>query len=127
MKASEAREKILAGNRNLERKIIEGGTLNLEDTTIEGSLHLDGTTIKNDLVLRGAIINGHLDLRKTTIKGNLSLWDATIKYNLFLGGTIVKKELNLLTKEGPVIIFVSPKMARLVHWSAPNVPLVVAG
>jgi hypothetical protein len=33
--------------------------------------------------------------------------------------------LDLSFKEGPRKIYVSPEMAQLVHWSAPNVPLVV--
>ena len=77
------------------------------------------------MYLGGATIDGDLDLEGATIKGSLNLSGATIKGSLYLEGATIEGCLDIFTKEGPGRIYVNPEQAQLVHWSAPNVPLVV--
>ena len=119
----EARAKVLAGE-SLEGATVNGD-LDLAGATVKGHLDLAGATVKGHLDLGGATVKGDLYLRGATVKGNLYLEGATVKGDLYLRGATVGGCLNFVWTKGPSCIYVSPKLAQLVHWSAPTTPLVV--
>jgi len=107
------------------RKIICAGNITLDGAVINGDVYIGKAVISGSLYLDGAEIEGNLTLSGISIGGNLGLGNASIKGNLYLNGATIKGVIKLATKRGPSMIFVSPDMAELVHWSAPTIPLVV--
>ena len=66
------------------------------------------------------------EVREKILKGNLDLKEITVEGDLDLEGVTVEGDLDLSTKKGPSKIYIDKKMAQLVHWAAPTIPLVVA-
>lgn len=132
--STEAEEMIWNGKGNFVDTIIRGG-LHLEDialgklnfvrTTIEGHIQMTRVTINGDLCFAGAIIKAYVDLQGITIKGDLDLSSAIIESTLHLNNTTIEGNMDLSLRKGPSKIYVYSEMAQLVHWAAPNTPLVV--
>ena len=115
----EAREKIL------ERKDTFLLPVDLKGKTIVGDLDIYGETIERFVDLANTTVKGDLNFGNTTFKRGLSLSGAIVEGILNAGGMIFKKVIDLSTKEGPKKIWVDQKNAQMMHWAAPNIPLVI--
>jgi len=121
---TDLKDKIIKGDLDLSVATIVGG-LHFKNVTIEGSLFLPEAIIKGDLWLEETIITGALLLHGATINGKLWLDRTFIEDFLNLEGATINNSLNLATRKGPTKIYVDEEMAQLVHFAAPNIPLVV--
>ena len=118
---------IIEGNIDLSGQTIES-ELNLFDSEIRGYLNLSMTIIKGGVWISSTEIKGYLDLRQAKIEGDLSLRGidgSTLHNELLLEGVSIRGYLNLAAKKGPTVIYVEPEIAEIVHWAAPNIPIVV--
>lgn len=115
--------------------IVVCGSLGLQGTTIRQNLNFERALIKGDMSLANADIGGRAFLVAAQFGGSMDLSCAVVRDVLDLGGTNVVGNLDL---SGAILnglnfcglevsegIIVDEKMAQLVHFSAPNIPLMV--
>lgn len=155
LSAKEAGDRILSGapilegttitdTLHLEGKTIKGDVnligVNFEHLVFKNmkldSLDLSGSTFKSGLGFTKVSFNDYLCLEKimtgssltiegTTIEGFLNLNYSLIGSFMHFFETSVLGNIFFAFKKGPAYILVNERMAQLIHWSAPNVPLVV--
>ncbi len=89
-------------------------TLNFEKVYFDGCLCLQEISVDAALVLKEVVIGNFLNLRLSSIGTFMHLIKTSVAGNMFLS-----------FKKGPIEILVDEEKAQLVHWSAPNTPLVV--
>lgn len=133
--AEEAKRRLRATQR-LEDVVVEGSlklygeksaewSWFLESVTIRGHLSLARVDLKS-LHLRNVHIERELDLSDAKLEGGLALLDTSVGELLFLYKTKIGRQLLLsgLKVRGRGIV-VDSVLAEVVHWAAPNIPLIV--
>lgn len=98
--------------------------LNIQRAVIKGDASLISVSIGGRIFSVAARFGGDVNLSCAVVSDVLDLGGASINHNLDLRGALLSG-LNLTGLKDVEGIVVDEKMAQLVHFSAPNIPLMV--
>ena len=114
------------GSLDLSERVFEGD-LSFQGATVTEDFSMIDTRVGGDLNLESASFN-NLDLQCVKVSGDLTLHNATIYRILVLEVISIEGlvDLSIDYHEGVCTrIMVNRELAETVHWSAPQVPLIV--